>query len=365
VKGEIVVCHILYVGWIGFGNLGDELLWDVFKSLSDQYLDSQGFKVTAAYPNVNVNQLDPYDLVVLGGGSLILPYYVDVLKRAVNLKKEVAIWGSGLDWQSKEYLEALLKSQVTSESPFGSEFAKSLSEVVEHSKYTGVRGPLTYEALSRMGVNMNKVVLSGDPGLLVPNLSDRTISTDEKIGTEGSKLVGLNWGTTYNKIYGISELDIEDQLASAARELIKQGHKVFLYNVWQPDEVCSQRLYEKIGDTANVQIAPRLYNQHELVRILRQCSFTINFKLHANVLSMVADVPFIALGYRFKVFDFAESVDLGNFVISTDSPTLANDILSCAEYVAEQRNDIVQKFAAYRHKYRQELELPFINSFFM
>jgi len=26
---------VLYVGWIGFGNLGDELLWHVFKELSE------------------------------------------------------------------------------------------------------------------------------------------------------------------------------------------------------------------------------------------------------------------------------------------------------------------------------------------
>ncbi|WP_375541152.1 polysaccharide pyruvyl transferase family protein [Peribacillus frigoritolerans] len=43
-----------------------------------------------------------------------------------------------------------------------------MAEIVEYAKYVGVRGPLTYEVLKLIGVNTEKIQISGDPGMLLP-----------------------------------------------------------------------------------------------------------------------------------------------------------------------------------------------------
>lgn len=76
---------ILYVGWIGFNNLGDELMWRVFEQLSRKHLDVQQFQVIPSLPGVDLVDLSPYDTIVLGGGSLLVPGYVDVAHRAARV----------------------------------------------------------------------------------------------------------------------------------------------------------------------------------------------------------------------------------------------------------------------------------------
>ena len=47
-----------------------------------------------------------------------------------------------------------------------------------------------------------------------------------------------------------------------------------------------------------------LYTEQELMEVLSKCRMTINFILHANVISQAAGVPAIPLGYRFKRVDY-------------------------------------------------------------
>ncbi|MDQ1004181.1 polysaccharide pyruvyl transferase WcaK-like protein [Neobacillus niacini] len=71
---------------------------------------------------------------------------------------------------------------------------------------------------------------------------------------------------------------------------------------------------------------------------MQKCTFTINLKLHANVLSAVAGIPFIALGYRFKTFDFAISIGLGDLVVPTDDSNIHRSILNLVDYIEEHQD---------------------------
>lgn len=355
--------NILYIGWLGYGNLGDDLLWDVFRSLADRYLDPNRFMLVPSWPKQDLRNVDSYDLVLLGGGSLITPVYIDILYNALKRKKAVAIWGSGLDKQSKDQIEPLLANQGTFRHAYKPDFLKKLAEIAEHANYVGVRGPLTHAAFKRMGVNMTKTEMSGDPGLLVHPSYRTRLPADSNVFDSTEKIIGLNWGTTFNKLYGEDERQVEDHLARAMKRLISQGYKIYLYNVWGEDLKASNRLYEKIGDSKHVIKAPKLYHQTVLVRILSRCCFTINFKLHANVLSAAAGSPFIALGYRFKIFDFTGSLDSTELTIPTDSPCIEDEIIRIADYIVQNRDNIVRKFAMHTQIYKEKLARPFRKGF--
>src|SRR5690625_744752 len=104
---------ILYIGWIGYRNLGDDLLWNIFESLGKKYFLSNQITVTPSFPSVNLQELETYDTVVLGGGSLIAPAYIKLLHKAIKMKKKVVIWGSGVDRIPETTLQAMRQGEKT------------------------------------------------------------------------------------------------------------------------------------------------------------------------------------------------------------------------------------------------------------
>ncbi|MCM3166847.1 polysaccharide pyruvyl transferase family protein [Peribacillus frigoritolerans] len=166
------------------------------------------------------------------------------------------------------------------------------------------------------------------------------------------KIVGINWGTSFNRICGSNEIIVEDQLAETAKKLIQKGYKIYMFIVWKADINPSLRLYKKINDTQNVRLSTKYYHQNDLLNILQSCHFTINLKLHANVISAAAGIPFITLGYRFKSFDFAHSVGQNDFIISTDSQTITKEIINNKEPFMKKQ------LQSYRNLYTKKLIQP-------
>ncbi|MDQ7861189.1 hypothetical protein RCO48_09380 [Peribacillus frigoritolerans] len=77
-----------------------------------------------------------------GGGSLLLPGYMAVLKQAIDLGKDVFIWGSGLDWITKEQLDNINSGQSFSlEKTFTEKEIILFRETLEKAAFVGVRDP--------------------------------------------------------------------------------------------------------------------------------------------------------------------------------------------------------------------------------
>ncbi|PVE74491.1 polysaccharide pyruvyl transferase family protein [Priestia megaterium] len=343
---------VLYIGWIGFGNLGDELLWHVFKELSEKYYSKEEIEVTPSFPGVDFKNVEPYDTVVLGGGSLLLPGYLQVLQKAADLGKDILIWGSGMDWVEKEQLNKMLAGEnISLRTLFTEKDGELMKDVFNRVSFAGIRGPLAKKALEAIGVDSEKIRIIGDPGLLL---------SANSIGGKKEKIIGVNWGTTYNRLYGGNELAVEDALANACKKLIQQGYKIAIYLVWGSDKASCQRLFDKINDPEHVVFDEKLHKEQELMTILSCYTMTINFKLHANILSLAAGVPCVALGYRFKVFDLVSSLELEQCVVSTDSNSLEQDILTTIAYIEGDESSIIEKYKAREALYRPMLTEPFI-----
>ncbi|PGY48502.1 polysaccharide pyruvyl transferase family protein [Priestia megaterium] len=347
---------VLYIGWIGFGNLGDELLWHVFKELSEQYYSEDEIEITPSFPGVDFKNVDPYDTVVLGGGSLLLPGYLQVLQKAADLGKDILIWGSGMDWVEKEQLDKMLAGEnISLRKLFTEKDGELMKDVFNRVSFAGIRGPLAKKALEAIGVDSEKIRIIGDPGLLL---------SANSVGDKKEKIIGVNWGTTYNRLYGGNELAVEDALASACKKLIQQGYKIAIYLVWGSDKASCQRLFDKINDPEHVVFDEKLYKEQELMTILSHYTMTINFKLHANILSLAAGVPCVALGYRFKVFDLAYSLGLEKCVVSPDSLTLEKDVLNRVAYIETNYEDILSQYKGSENLYKPYLIEPFQKKIF-
>jgi polysaccharide pyruvyl transferase WcaK-like protein len=364
--------RVLYVGWLGFGNLGDDIMWEIFRDLARRLTPEH--RVTPTLPGIDVGNLEPYDLVVLGGGSLILPGYVDTLQRGLALGRRVMVWGAGLDWHPREVTEVLLREEeaLGPESwaqtasgggwPAGAgprptlaspAFEQTLRAVIGRGVYAGVRGPLTRRLLIAAGADPARVEVSGDPGILA-RLAGKLASAAGR-SDDSAGVVGINWGTAYGRVYGGDEAGVEDQLAVVGRELLRRGHRIRVFAVWGPDFPAAARLREKMGSSHRVS----LMGPRQAAGVPAASEFVIGLKLHANVLAAAAGVPFVALGYRFKVLDFAASLGLQAFVVPTDASDIAGEVLARVGRVMRERAGLTARLAEGRRLYAERLRAPF------
>lgn len=355
--------HVLYIGWIGYNNLGDELMFECFKK--------EFFKLGDTYKLDLVNNekryldnaaLQNYDLIVLGGGSIlsgaahpIQPYIIETLYQALQMNKKVMIWGSGIDWVPKEYLSnrqntALITSNLTDT------FYKKLNMVFHKSVWSGVRGPLTKQLLQDAGV-INEVKVSGDPAFLLSNSLDADPFSDTF--SSNDKVIGVNWGTSFHNIYGRDEITLANQFATALNQLISHGYKIYFYLMWGADLEPTRQLASKLNDASSYQVDENVYTAADSIALIKHFTFTINFKLHANYLSLAAEIPFIALGYRFKIFDFVRSVGLEQMAIATDELELERRIMDLKEKINSEYKELVNTMAKKQQFYRIQLLEPF------
>lgn len=372
-KGGNELKRILYIGWTGYGNLGDELMFDLFRSKTTAL--GEPFRLDAAnneYRFLKNARLSNYDLVVLGGGSLFSgprncfqDYIFDTLHRAVGMGRKVMIWGSGADSVPKSMLASLERDGGRGELPLKLPDAvrRNIREVFEKSVWAGVRGPLTLALLQRAGAGGNLHV-SGDPAFLLDAAAAAPPAVRRDQPARGP-IVGVNWGTSFNRIYGGDEAKVENELASALARLLRKGYTVYFYVVWRRDLEATQRLYNKVRSQGDAVLDPTLHHQNELIALLSRFAFTINFKLHANYISLAAQVPFIALGYRFKVFDFAKSVGLEDFTVATDDGAIGERIGTLAERLEREKAHIAETMETRRAQYAARINEPFEHNLFL
>jgi Uncharacterized conserved protein len=351
---------VLYLGWIGFNNLGDEWMWEMFKTMAEAHLKEERYQVIPSLPQVEWKKVSEYDTVVLGGGSLIVPGYVDLVHEALELGKNIVIWGSGHDrlhkWASLP--DGQLRPEAAAES---AAYRLKLKEIMEHGAYCGVRGPWTKDYIESLGALPNHIAISGDSAMLMNALkpiSAPALQTAANIQRQ-YRTIGINWGTSYNRIYGGNEERVEDALAETGRALLALGYRLHLYSLWGPDKEALARLYNKLGQDERVSFDPKVYPAADYVQLLTGFEATINFKLHANLLSAAANVPFVCIGYRFKSFDLMHGLDLTDWIAASDDPQLAQKLTEKVQAAAAWREDYISKLEEGRQAAYQSLVTPF------
>lgn len=341
---------ILYIGWVNSKNIGDELMLGCFKKLAKKKFGEECV-VHGIMCNEKFNSFEEYDVICLGGGSILMYGFVDVLYRALEKGKKVMIWGSGYD-SMDEFKEidrvmhrkfAYIYSDLTEE---------KLEILGEKACFFGVRGEITWKILERSNVNMNNIILSGDPGFLLEgDGKENPFGFNKK-----NNFVGINVGTSMNKIYGENEEKIFEELSKVTNELTKSGYNIYLYSMWPNDTEIISKFYKRLNEPNKVICDLKNRKGEELVDIIKHCIFTINFKLHGNIISAVSGTPFICLGYRLKCYDFVKSIDCENLIVSTGSHKFYRDVKRIINNI-EKNNEIISgKILRKINSYKKILE---------
>lgn len=340
--------NILYLGWLGQGNVGDEVLFELFKSMFYKYhkpICKNSVVNIDAYSLVQNYKMDvsTYDLVVLGGGSIIhLPFWLKICADAIKHKVPVVSWGTGIDgFFRKENITSIKLSERN---------LNQFRSIYEQFDYISVRGPFTKNILINSAVK-REVHVIGDPALAyVTEMFADKLKVDN-CGRKRSILI--NWGTSNNNIFGGNELAVEEELVTVIHSLILKGYTVTVYPIWTEDINSVKRLAGKVNDN-RCQAITEVYEAKILQKLISQSYFSINLKLHANILSAAADKPFILLAYRGKCFDFANTVNCLDYTIPTDQAT-SEKILKMVKNIENNYSNIVKSLKTSRMEYYPRL----------
>lgn len=336
-----MIKKILYLGWLGKGNVGDDLLFEIFKHMLYTQAETKKLNVIIdGYLPISSYEvsLSQYDLVVLGGGSLLgLEFWEDICLRADKLNIPIVIWGTGIDTRNANEREQILIA-FQERNNYDINLYKT-KKVVGRAKYASVRGKIT-----DFLINDKKTEVIGDPCIVFNKIGLKysTIDYIDKIEKSNEELILINWGTSYNNIFGGNEKVVEEQLEIATQILLNKGYKIVVYPIWTEDIEFCKKFVDRFKNT-NIISINKVYDVYGLASLIRKSKFSINLKLHANILSMALKKPFISLAYGLKCYDFADSIESSQLVIPTDKVNVGK-ILSKVEYINQNYNNIQMLF---------------------
>jgi hypothetical protein len=345
----------VYQGWTGWRNLGDEAMLESCRRALphiawtarppfDTCPDGPVARVRAVWHR-SLESVLGTGPAVLGGGTLInrIPGWLDEyrrLKRAA--RRPVPVLSPGV--ANPEYWSGKPGWRDTR-----SGWRDALADLPE----VGVRGPLSKRLLDEAGVP--NVSVTGDPALI--------FYRGPRPQPGGRRRVALNAGRSNGEVWG-TEDGLIAGLADGARRLAASGFDVRLFPVWDRDEPVCHEVACAAGLTPRA-VDPLILDAEAFIDYLERFDVVVSVKLHAAVLAAAAGVPFVAVEYRPKVRDFAESIGWGSRTFRSsqmDGERLTRAVVSLYDDVAVARErlharvaELSETFRAYGQRVEQWL----------
>ena len=330
----------IYIGWVGYLNLGDEAMYDLCRdrypaihwSLFDNFAytatprqflrrGSKDFKHVLAqlseelttqrrmraYARKAIHRLTRVvgtEIGLCGGGT-----FINRNDEAIRIYKQlrarigsaVPTFGTGVAnsdfWAARE--------------PGWIDRRKEWVDALEELPVVRVRGPLSKCQLDDAGAR--NVVVCGDPAVLFhAPYAIRPMREQQ----DGPLRVGINAGDCSGKLFGRQEW-VQDALVDAARWLRNAGHQVEIIPVWVKDvEACID--VARRAELDRSVVSPLCSTPEAFFGRIEKLDLLVSLKLHAGILAAAANVPFVSLEYRPKCRDFASSLGWEEFLIRTD-----------------------------------------------
>ncbi len=282
---------IHYTGWIGYRNLGDEILLEAAR----ESLAPAKVVWVKDYHNALVRKLvngHAHELAMLGGGTQIGERSpIERFESAVARSKAGFVFGAGVT--------PALDGPVP-------DWLKRWGDVLRPLEYVGTRGPESAETLRRAGVNAQVL---GDPVCW--------FSQPPEYWKPEPRLIGMNIGTSHGHMYG-DERQVQDTFAQVARQLIATGHRVEFFCVWPDDLETTRRVAAEAGIAK-----PVIHEIYEGARAfqeaVRKVQVFVGIKLHACALAMCASVPTLMVEYRAKCREYAGTMGTEAFCLRSDT----------------------------------------------
>jgi polysaccharide pyruvyl transferase WcaK-like protein len=332
-----VVRRGLYQGWVGWRNLGDEVMFEACRRCLPRIRwtaipfddipppRSLITRVRDRYEREMVGRLGGA-VAMLGGGTIVnrIPAWLEQYRRlGRTVRRPVPLFAPGVAdpafWSGRP-------GWTDARAEWRSELA-TLPVV-------GVRGPMSKRLLDEVGCR--NVVVAGDPALALQRATTPAAPA-------GRRRVAINAGRAKGEVWG-SEDRMLASLADAARRLLAAGYEVRVFPAWDRDESVCRELARAAG-LSNDAVDPLRLEADAMLQYLDDFDVVVSVKLHAAVLAAAAAVPFVAVEYQPKVRDFTESLGWERYTLRSDGFEAA-DVEGAVREIHDDRGAISHRLAA-------------------
>lgn len=290
-----------YVGYVrDTENHGDEALVGIIRDLLAPEIE------------VMSDRNRPYHMALLGGGTLInqSPWLIDFFRDALDRSQS----GKGI----------VFGTGVGDSAFWGNHFPQWLP-LLQRCEAVGVRGPQSLKLLQQHGFESAQCI--GDPYLSIePPIRP----------APQSRRIGINLGSSNNSLWGKDDADFLEFMTGILRKLREDGFTFLWFSVWSKDLPLLEKIRDIVAPESDPVLDARAQTQ-KTYDALAECEICIGEKLHACAMAAVCQVPFIAMEYQPKVRDFAASMDMEPWVISTAERD-AMSVFSAIRDLREQRS---------------------------
>lgn len=142
--------------------------------------------------------------------------------------------------------------------------------------------------------------------------------------------------------------------------MINRGYKIVIIPMDSGDEYIAKDIYNELKSANKEEmftVASRGNCIMDIINLFSGLSFTLAYKTHSTIFSMISGTPLVAIAYHPKSIEFMESVDLGEYAINDSDASYSNliniinkiennmDKIKCTENRGVQKNrEIIQKY---------------------
>ena len=300
--------RVHYVGWTGYGNLGDEAVYEAVSSL----LPGASF--------VPVDILKHHGRVLgdllkgllpsccLGGGTLIHTRHASEVRWALDRGVPVFAFGTGVRdpdfWGDND----------------DSCNVAAWTGLLDRFMAVGVRGVLSRQLLIARGVPEDRVSVVGDPALHF-----RQARPTKRLHR---RILGVNFGGTRNLCWGGSDGANRDLFAAFLGAVLAEGWTVRLFCVWEDDFSAVRELQAALRPRT-AEVVPFTLRPRRFVELASGCDVFVGLKLHSAVLAHCSYTPAILVGYRPKCLDYMLTMGLQRWHVRCDEadPTALSEMV--------------------------------------
>ncbi len=328
-----------YIGFVGYGNLGDEALLEAHRRLFPD-VDLVVYRKSRALAlRHRATGRSPYDFGILGGGTLIAQHHswLESVRQLQSQGVPMICVGTGVAAPAFWRRGGLDRSYLLHEP---GELA-AWREALERFVYVGVRGPESARELAAWGIADADVV--GDAVLSLAT------APAPVVGQARERLVGVNVGCTPgDPMWGDPDTFLAEMTRFVAR-LCDAGRRVRLLPIREGDVASAELVRAGVG-SARCEIVRAFDGYASYAAQARDCEVFVGQKLHATVIACLQRVPALMIEYRPKCRDFMASLGLEDLTVRTDAftaevgVTMLDDLLGRRDLVAARLDEHIARY---------------------
>jgi hypothetical protein len=295
-----------YAGWLGHGNVGDDILFDILCRVAAECLGVATVNfIQAADTTLNAFDWAVADGAILGGGSTIDPYYINMIIPALSRGLPAFCFAAG--YQNDRVMTPAERASI--------------------ARLTGVqfgclRGEATRQILREVtGEDHLPALIDG--GYLAPHFHAGANWPRDIAGflaetiCRGRQVVTITMFETDDSVQLL--LDFMNETADAYDFVLLPFDPATLQGL--------QNLRDAAGEGCITHLETDYQNYQRLLAWFDVAQFSINMKLHASVLSSAVGTPPIALGGGRKIAEYLASIDAGALhILAFDKNLLASAV---------------------------------------